>query len=47
MIHHSFCKCDRCGERHNNGLEECIEHLQDQIRDLKEELNILKKEPTK
>ena len=38
MNHHSFCKCERCGERHNNGLEECIENLQYQLSVAKDDL---------
>jgi len=38
MNHHSFCKCEQCGERHNNGLEECVENLKYQLSVVKDDL---------
>jgi len=42
MNHHSFSKCERCGERHNNGLEECVENLQYQLRVASDDNSTLK-----
>jgi|GEM_PF-5945012 len=41
-IHHSFVRCDDCGEQHYPGNKEsCIEVLLDRINGLEEDLRLL------